>query len=173
MASILLGNLPFVGRTTGPLGGTDFDQFKSPFMLDSEARLHIGPADDIARNEHGAILVIYELLIQTKSTPFKFGGILRNRAHFLDTCQAFDDARTNRTDEGPRLVVYGTYDGNPIEPGKHDDLPAGPCGKSVNQIKYQLFKRCMKLDPEFPTRKLTEAQREQEATFIAEATSST
>lgn len=161
---ILLGNLNFVNRTTG-----SFDQreFKStPYILDSEAKLHIGPADDLARSEHGAILVVYEYLRQTKKMPFRLSTLLSNRSNFLQTCVAFDQARRGSDDTGPNIIIYGTYDGKPIESIISDDLPAGPCGMSVNEIKWELYKRCMRMDPQFASRDLAEEQRLQESRFM-------
>ena len=129
---VLLGNLNFVTRTTGSVDEREFKN--TPYILDSEARLHIGPADDLARDEHGAILVVYEYLRQTKKMPFRLSTLLSNRSNFLQTCVAFDAARRGSDETGPTIIIYGTYDGKPIESIISDDLPAGPCGKSVNQM---------------------------------------
>jgi len=160
---VLLGNLNFVNRTTGSFDQREFKN--SPYILDSEARLHIGPADDIARDEHGGIAVVYEYLRQTKKMPFRLSTLMSNRSNFLQTCVAFDQAR--RGDEhGPNIIIYGTYDGKPVESIISDDLPAGPCGKSVNEIKWDLYRRCMRMDPQFASRDLTEEQRLQESRFM-------
>lgn len=162
---VLLGNLNFVNRTTGSFNQREFKN--TPYILDSEAQLHIGPADDLSRDQHGAILVIYEYLRQTKKISFRLSTLLSNRANFLQTCVAFDQARRSITDESsPTIIIYGTYDGKPIESIISDDLPAGPCGMSVNEIKWQLYRRCMRLDPQFASRDLTEEQRQQESRFM-------
>lgn len=161
---VLLGNMNFVNRTTGSFDQREFKN--SPYILDSEAKLHIGPADDQARDEHGAIAVIYEYLRQTKRMPFRLSTLMSNRSNFLQTCVAFDQARRGDSEHGPAIIIYGTYDGKPIESIISDDLPAGPCGKSVNQIKWELYKRCMSMDPQFASRDLTEEQRLQESRFM-------
>lgn len=161
---ILLGNLAFVTRTTS--AAYDRSLKGSPFVLDSEARLHIGPADDMARNEHGAILVVYELLLQAGGLEFTFGGVIRNRLRLLDAFDRFDAARLNEGDEGARVSIYGTYDGQMLAPFVDDDLPAGPCGRSVNELKWDLYQRCMRMDPEFSRRELSEAAKKQEGRFI-------
>lgn len=162
---ILLGNLNFVNRTTGSFDQREFKN--TPYILDSEATLHIGPADDLARDEHGAILSIFEYLRQTKKISTRLSTILSNRANFLEACVAFDDARRGVSEEtAPTIIIYSTYDGKPIESIISDDLPAGPCGKSVNEIKWELYRRCMRLDPQFASRDLTEQQRLQESRFM-------
>jgi len=161
---ILLGNLNFVNRTTGSFDQREFKN--SPYILDSEAKLHIGPADDQARDEHGAIAVIYEYLRQTKKMPFRLSTLLSNRSNFLQTCVAFDQARRGADEQGPMIIVYGTYDGKPIESIISDDLPAGPCGKSVNEVKWALYRLCMRMDPQFASRDLSEEQRLQESRFM-------
>ncbi len=162
---VLLGNLNFVNRTTGSFDQREFKN--TPYILDSEARLHIGPADDVARDQHGAILVIYEYLRQTKKISFRLSTLLSNRSNFLQTCVAFDKARRGISDESaPTIIIYGTYDGKPIESIISDDLPSGPCGMSVNEIKWELYRRCMRLDPQFASRDLTEEQRQQESRFM-------
>jgi hypothetical protein len=161
---VLLGNLNFVTRTTGSVDEREFKN--TPYILDSEARLHIGPADDLARDEHGAILVVYEYLRQTKKMPFRLSTLLSNRSNFLQTCVAFDAARRGADETGPTIIIYGTYDGKPIESIISDDLPAGPCGKSVNEIKWELYRRCMRMDPMFASRDLTQEQRQQESRFM-------
>lgn len=162
---VLLGNLNFVNRTTGSFDQREFKN--TPYILDSEAKLHIGPADDQARDENGAIAVIYEYLRQTKRMPFRLSTLLSNRSNFLQTCVAFDKARRGTDEEnGPVIIIYGTYDGKPIESIISDDLPSGPCGRSVNEIKWDLYRRCMRMDPQFPSRDLTEEQRLQESRFM-------
>jgi hypothetical protein len=161
---VLLGNINFVTRTTGSVDEREFKN--TPYILDSEARLHIGPADDLARDEHGAILVVYEYLRQSKKMPFRLSTLLSNRSNFLQTCVAFDAARRGSDEAGPTIIIYGTYDGKPIESIISDDLPSGPCGKSVNEIKWELYRRCMRMDPMFASRDLTEEQRQQESRFM-------
>ncbi|TNF99274.1 MAG: hypothetical protein EP297_06000 [Gammaproteobacteria bacterium] len=166
---VLLGDLNFVNRTSGSVDQRGFEN--TPFILDSEARLHIGPADHLARDQHGAILVIYEFLRQTKSTPHRLSTLLRNRANLLEAYVAFDQSRRNMDEKGPKIIIYGTYDGVPIETVIDDDLPAGPCGKSVNEIKWEIYRRCLRLDPQFASRDLTEDQRKQESRFLPVASS--
>lgn len=144
----LLGDLSFVGRT--------FEgRFKeTPFVLDMDANLYIGPADQMSRDEHSGIEVVYQFLRQTGKVEHSFKELLNDRANLLNAFRAFDEARVESKADEFQIFIFGTYDAEPLS-GKHDDeLPAGPCGKSVNEIKRRLYKLCSKLDSEFAGRKL-------------------
>ena len=59
-----------------------------------------------------------------------------------------------------------TYDGESLVTGQDDELPSGPCGRSVNDLKRRFYKLCRRLDQEFEGRKLTPEQRTAEARFV-------
>jgi len=155
----LLGGLSFVSRT---FEGRFED---SPYVLDMDANLYIGPADRYSRDEHAVIEVIYHFLHQTERVSGSVRDLLRDRGALLDAFAAFDEARTENEAEEFRIVLYNTYDGSPLPPQGDDDLPAGPCGQSVNEIKRRFYERSRKLDPAFDERVLSEAQSTQEARF--------
>lgn len=149
----LLGGLPFVSRT--------FEgHFKdTPFVLDMDANLYVGPADHLSRDQHASVEVIYHFLLETDRIGASVGEILRNRALLLDAFAAFDSARVDDEAHEFRILLHGTYDGEPLSSAEDDDLPAGPCGQSVNQVKLRFYRTCRRLDPEFLARKLDDSQR--------------
>ncbi len=156
----LLGGLPFVSRTFE--GG-----FKdTPFILDMDANLYIGPADQVSRDEHSSIEVIYHFLAQTGQIHASIRTLLRDRKKLLEAFDAFDDARKEQGREEFNLRIFGTYDGEPLFPVEDDDLPAGPCGKSVNELKLKFYKICRTVDKDFEKRKLSAILRVAEARFI-------
>ena len=159
----LLGGLPFVSRT--------FEgHFKeNPYVLDMDANLYIGPADQHSRDEHSAIEVIYHFLSQTGRIGLSFKAILRNRLELLDAFAALDDARMESEQEEFRVFIFGTYDGELLLPGADDYLPAGPCGKSVNSLKRRFYELCMRVDTHFEERQLDDRQRTVEARFTTKA----
>ena len=163
----LLGGLPFVSRT--------FEgHFKeNPFVLDMDANLYVGPADQHSRDEHSGIEVLYHFLSQTGRIGLGFKEIVRNRIELLDAYAAFDEARMESEQEEFRIFVFGTYDGELLLPGMDDEFPAGPCGKSVNELKLRFYRLCQRLDPQFNERALDERQRAAEARFLAKPSSST
>lgn len=156
----LLGELAFVSRT--------FEgEFKdTPFVLDMEGNLYIGPADQWARSEHGAIQVVLHFLAQLGLVERPVRELLRDRRLLLDAFAAFDGARDPGEGDEFRIHVYGTWDGARLVPGEDDVLPAGPCGAPVNDIKSRLYDLCRRLDPRFEDRRLTDAQRAAEARFL-------
>ena len=155
----LLGGLPFVGRT--------FEgHFKdNPYVLDMDANLYIGPADDRSRDEHSAIEVVYHFLSQTGRVRLPLRELLRDRLALLDAFAAFDEARQGAGDSEFRLYIFGTYDGEPLQEPGDDELPAGPCGKTVNELKLRFYNICSRLDGAFQTRQLSERQKAAEARF--------
>lgn len=159
----LLGGLSFVSRT--------FEgRFKeNPYVLDMDANLYIGPADHLSRDEHSAIEVIFHFLAQTGKIRQPLRELLRNRLLLLSAFAAFDEARSESTSEEFRIYVFGTYDGEPLLEDGDDDLPAGPCGKSVNELKLRFYTLCSRLDKEFRSRVPSEEQRKTEARFTASA----
>ena len=160
MQKKLLGGLSFVSRT---FEGT----FKeNPYVLDMDANLYIGPADHLSRDEHSAIEVVYHFLRQTGRIDSGLRELLGNRLRLLEAFKAFDDARLDDEAEDFRIFVYGTYDGEALVPGADDDLPAGPCGRTVNELKQRFYALCRRKDPEFEQRKLSAALTRVESSFV-------
>ena len=155
----LLGELSFVSRTF------EGDFKDTPFVLDMEGNLYIGPADQWARGEHGAIEVIFHFLAQRHLVDQPVRQLLRSRTLLLDAFAAFDAARRPGEESEFRIVLYCTWDGAQLVAAEDDDLPAGPCGISVNELKARLYGLCRRLDPRFADRDLTELQRQAEARF--------
>jgi hypothetical protein len=161
-AGKLLGGFPFISRT--------FEgKFKeNPYVLDADANLFIGPADNVSRDEHVAIEVIYHFLAQTGRAVGPFRELLRDREKLLRSFAVVDGIRSE--EGGPEefnLHLFGTYDGEPLQGWHDDELPAGPCGKSVNELKRRLYEICMRMDKQFSERSLSAELREIEARFIA------
>jgi len=156
----LLGRLPFVSRTFEG----HFEE--TPFVLDMDANLYIGPADHLSRDEHSGIEVIYQFLKETGKTQHTLRELLRDRLLLLDAFLAFDQARTEGVADEFQVFIFGTYDGEPIETHLDDELPAGPCGKSVNELKRRFYALCRKVDPQFDQRILGEAQKSAESEFM-------
>lgn len=156
----LLGGFPFISRT--------FEgKFKdNPFVLDADANLYIGPADLVSRDEHVAIEVIYHFLDQTGRTVHPFREMLRNRLTLLEVFAVFDDVRTDDGAEEFSLHIFGTYDGEPLHGWQDDELPAGPCGKSINELKRRFYEICKRLDPRFAEHKLDRRLQEVESRFV-------
>lgn len=158
----LLGGLPFVSRT--------FEgSFKeNPFVLDMDANLYIGPADHLTRDEHAGIEVVYHFLAQRELIGHAFKELVKNRLLLLDAFRAFDDARKDNEDHEFRIVLFGTYDGVPLQPIEDDLLPAGPCGKSVNEIKRRFYGLCHRIDKQFEQHELSPIQQETEKAFLSD-----
>ncbi|MEM7504972.1 MAG: hypothetical protein AAF417_23315 [Pseudomonadota bacterium] len=156
----LLGGFPFISRT--------FEgKFKdNPFVLDADANLYIGPADLVSRDEHIVIEVIFHFLAQTGRTVYPFQEMLRNRRKLLEVFSVFDDVRTDDGAEEFTLHIFGTYDGEPLHGWQDDELPAGPCGKSVNELKRRFYAICERLDPSFAKHALDEEMKEVEGRFL-------
>lgn len=159
MQKKLLGGLSFVSRT--------FEgSFKeNPYVLDMDANLYIGPADHLSRDEHSAIEVVYHFLRQTSRIDLGVRELLGNRLRLLEAFQAFDEARAEEGGDDFRIFVFGTYDGEMLVPGVDDDLPAGPCGRTVNELKQRFYALCKRKDPEFSTRKISDELRGIERRF--------
>jgi len=157
----LLGGLSFVSRT--------FEgRFKeNPYVLDMDANLYIGPADQYSRDEHAGIEVVYQFLRQTGKIEHALRDLLSDRRLLLDAFAAFDEARSESESEEFRIYVFGTYDGQALGGDGDDELPAGPCGKSLNDIKRRFHDLCRRLDPEFASRALDERQKRAEARFLS------
>lgn len=158
-AKTLLGGFKFVSRT---FEGSFRD---NPFVLDADANLYIGPADYVPRDEHATIEVIYHFLSETDRVSGDVGALLRNRARLLDAFCSFDEARREAPKSEFRILIFGTYDGHALAPTTDDDLPAGPCGKTVNEVKRRLYSLARRADIDFDGRELNEEQRKQEAQF--------
>jgi hypothetical protein len=153
----LLGSLPFVSRT--------FEgHFKdSPYVLDMDANLYIGPADQFNRDHNAAVEVVFHFLAQTGRINFSIRELLRDRCLLLATFAAFDEARVEDSDEDEfHIRIHGTYDGEPLGGMGDDDLPAGPCGQAVNEVKLRFYRLCRRLDGEFKTRELSEPLKQAE-----------
>lgn len=159
----LLGGLSFVSRT--------FEgRFKeNPYVLDMDANLYIGPADQLSRDEHSGIEVIYHFLSQTGRISASLKELMRNRLSLLDAYSALDDARMESDTEEFRVFIFGTYDGELLLSVHDDDLPAGPCGMSINQLKLRFYELCKRMDSEFGERELDERYQEIEARFSSPA----
>lgn len=156
----LLGELGYVSRTFE--GG-----FRdNPYVLDLDANLYVGPADHVARDEHAAIEAVYHFLFQLDRVRHPVRELLRDRRLLLDAFLAFDAARGVGQAGDFRIVLYGTYDGDALVPLDDDQLPAGPCGKSVVEIKSRFYAICRRMDPDFDGRELTPEQRQAEASFL-------
>ena len=155
----LLGGLDFVSRT--------FEgEFKdNPFVLDMDANLYIGPADHTPRDEHATVEVIYHFLLQTGRHIGPVREVLRDRTALISAFQAFDSARSDPNASEFRIVLFGTYDGEPLEGLDDDDLPAGPCGKTINEVKQRFYSLCQRCDKDFERRVLTDEQRAYERRF--------
>jgi hypothetical protein len=156
----LLGNLSFVSRT---FEGR-FEE--NPYVLDMDANLYIGPADHMSRDEHSGIEVIYQFLKQTGKIEHTLRDLLCNRSYLLDAFSAFDHVRTEGESDEFQIFIFGTYDGEPLKGEGADELPAGPCGKSVNKLKRRFYDLCRKLDSEFDSRELGEVQKSAEVRFV-------
>ncbi len=155
----LLGNLSFVGRTfEGRFNET-------PYVLDMDANLYIGPADHSSRDEHAGVEVVYQFLRQTGSIKHSIKELLHHRLQLLEAFSAFDQARVERQADEFQIFIFGTYDGEPLAGTGDDDMPAGPCGKSINAIKRHFYAACRILDQEFDRRELEQAHKSAEAKF--------
>jgi hypothetical protein len=157
----LLGELSFVSRTFE--GG-----FKeTPYVLDMDANLYIGPADAVSRDEHSTVEVVYHFLMQTGRIKLSFRELLRNRTLLLSAFATFDEARMDKGSDEFRIHLFGTYDGEPLVAVFDDELPGGPCGKSVNELKRRFYRICERADREFANRQLSAEQKKAQARFLA------
>lgn len=157
----LLGDVSFVKRT---FEGRFLD---APFVLDMDANLYIGPADQFSRDMHSSVEVVLRYLRQTSRIEGSMRSLLTSRPALLDALNAFDAARSASQvdlDGLPefRIVIHGSYDGEPLEAIAEDDLPAGPCGRSVNEVKLHFYRSVMRLDPDFDSRTLDPSQADQD-----------
>ena len=155
----LLGGLSFVGRT---FEGS-FEE--SPFVLDMDANLYLGPADHVARDEHSSIEVIFQFLRQTNRIDGGLRDLMRDQRVLLEAFATLDDVRRDETMEEFRVFLFGTYDGELLGAGEDDELPAGPCGRSVNELKRRFYDICRRVDGQFGKRELTQRQRDAAARF--------
>ena len=64
------------------------------------------------------------------------------------------------------LHLFGTYEGKLLNDLQDDDLPAGSCGKSRNELKSHMYEICMRVESQFSKHTLTSEQRSIEARFI-------
>lgn len=162
-ANKLLGGLSFVSRT---FEGT----FKeTPFVLDMDANLYIGPADQLCRDEHSAVEVVFNYLRELEKADRPVKDLLRNRLALLEVFDAFDCARQEDGDSEEtefRIFVFGSYDGVILDAIADDDMPAGPCGKTVNEIKNRLYQLCLRSDSQFQSRTLSPKHIEIEQRFL-------
>ena len=155
-ASKLLGSLAFVSRT--------FEGYfkDTPFVLDMDANLYLGPADHVSRDAHSTVEVVFHFLSET-------GRIEGEVRTLLDAFAAFDRARVEEEEHEFRILLHGTYDGALLVDADDDDLPAGPCGQAVNQVKLRFYRMCRRLDPEFKSRELDGKQRTAEKRLLGSA----
>ncbi len=156
----LLGGFPFISRT--------FEgRFKdNPYVLDADANFYVGPADQVARDEHVAIEIIYQFLNQTDRPVRAFRRLFRSRPELLQAFETFDRARDASDGDEFQVFLFGTYDGEPLQPYADDELPSGPCGKSVNEIKRRLYEICSRVDPMFGDRPMTPELQQVEDRFM-------
>ncbi len=155
----LLGALRFVSRTFE--GG-----FKeNPYVLDMDANLYIGPADHLARDEHGAVEVVYHFLNETGKQTLTMRELFRNRLLLLEAFAIFDEARSEDGSDEFQILIFGTYDGEPLMAPVDDGLPAGPCGKTVNEIKQRMYAICAREDASFQSRALSSKLQQVESGF--------
>ena len=158
----LLGTLPFVSRTFE--GG-----FKeNPFVLDLDGNLYIGPADQMARDEHSAIEAVYHFLAERQKVKHPVRELLRSRKLLLDAFASFDEARSEGEESDFRIIIFGTYDAVALAPIEDDDLPAGPCGQPINAIKRRFYELCKRLDKRFYDRRLNAREQRAEGRFLSE-----
>ncbi|MEM7254937.1 MAG: hypothetical protein AAF493_26310 [Pseudomonadota bacterium] len=158
----LLGGFKFVSRT---FEGHFRD---NPFVLDADANLYIGPADYVPRDEHATVEVLYHFLRETGRVDQTVSELLRDRRALLDAFTAFDEARRPAESGEFQILIFCTYDGELLDSPHDDDLPAGPCGRTVNEIKRRLYQVAMRADVSFASRELTPAQVAQESQFTGE-----
>ncbi|MCP4041911.1 MAG: hypothetical protein GY731_08130 [Gammaproteobacteria bacterium] len=159
----LLGGLSFVSRT---FEGSFKD---NPYVLDMDANLYIGPADSVPRDEHASIEVIFHFLAQRRLIKHPIRELLRDRQLLLDAFIEFDDSREENAEEQEfRIFIFSTYDGVPLVPVDDDLLPAGPCGMSINDVKWRFYSICRRMDKQFYKRNLTPRQQQAEAAFIVD-----
>ena len=156
----LLGGFPFISRT--------FEgKFKdNPFVLDADANLFIGPADIVSRDEHIVIGVLYHFMIETGRAMAPVRDLLRNRVKLLEAFAVFDEIRRESSAEEFHVFLFGTYDGELLMVDEDDELPAGPCGKSVNEIKRRFYAICARIDRDFKSRELPDRLRATEKCFV-------
>ncbi len=156
----LLGDLAFVSRT--------FEGYftDTPYVLDMDANLYLGPADHLSRDMHAAVEVVVQFLRQTGRIEGCVRDLLSDRRRLLDAFTCFDEARTDKEENEFRIIIHGTYDGEPLAGAGEDDLPAGPCGRAVNQVKLRFYRLCQRLDGQFAERELDEAQRQTEQRLL-------
>ena len=158
----LLGTLPFVSRTFE--GG-----FKeNPFVLDLDGNLYIGPADQVTRDEHATIEVVYHFLLERRKILWPVRDLLRSRQVLLDALAAFDEARSEGEESDFRIIIFGTYDAVALAPIEDDELPAGPCGTPINAIKRRFYDICRRLDRQFQEHHLNPRQQRAEVRFLIE-----
>ena len=157
----LLGDLAFVSRT--------FEGYftDTPYVLDMDANLYLGPADHLSRDMHAAVEVVVQFLRQTGRIEGTTREVLTDRRKLLDVFNCFDDARTGQEENEFRIIIHGTYDGVPLADRGEDDLPAGPCGRAINQVKLRFYRLCQRLDGQFAERELSAAQHEAEQRLLS------
>jgi hypothetical protein len=130
-----------------------------------DANLYVGPADHLSRDEHAGIEVIYQYLRQTGKIRYSVRELLRDRTCLLEAFSAFDQARVESQADEFQIFIFGTYDGEPLSGVGDDDVPAGPCGKSINAIKRHFYAACRVLDKDFAQRRLDQTHKAAEARF--------
>jgi hypothetical protein len=131
-----------------------------------DANLYIGPADQVARDEHVAIELIYHFFNQTGRSIPAMRELLRDGTDVLRAFTVFDTSRQASEGDEFHVFIFGTYDGEPLAPIADDELPGGPCGRSVNEIKRRLYEICRRLDGDFHDRTLSEELQQVESRFL-------
>lgn len=160
----LLGEFPFVTRTFEA-------NFKSsPYVLDADANLFLGPADHALPFEHIAIAIIVHYLNQTGRKVQPLGQLLRDRQVLLEAFDVFDNVRIESESNEFQIFLFGSYDGDALSAIDDDELPCGPCGSSVNDVKRRFYALSARLDPEFHSRPLSNALRAVERRFVLPST---
>ena len=116
---------------------------------------------------HAAVEVVVQFLRQTGRIEGTVRDLLTDRCKLLDSFICFDEARADQEESEFRIIIHGTYDGIPLADKGEDDLPAGPCGRAVNQVKLRFYRLCQRLDGQFAERELNAAQREAEERLLS------
>jgi len=121
----LLGSLPFVSRT---FEGRFED---TPFVLDMDANLYIGPADHLSRDQHAAVEVVFHFLSQTGRIQAPVRRVLRDRG-LISIDEPFSRLLTqgmvqNITYKNPQTGKYIPIEDiadveNPVDPETGDSL---------------------------------------------------
>jgi hypothetical protein len=111
--------------------------------------------DIVSRAEHIVIGVLLRFMLGTGRITTPVRDLLGNRLNLPEAFALFDDVRRERYAEESHVFLFGTYDGELLMVEEDAELPAGPCGKSVNEIRRHIYAICARVDMEFKSRGLT------------------